>query len=74
VKEYRAKYHDLAEELYWMQHRQLPEGWDREQVATAAGVPDAAETVCLLLEHLAANGRALSSGAGDPEQLRFSRV
>jgi glucose-6-phosphate isomerase len=45
-----------------------------EQVASAAGVPDAAETVCLLLEHLAANGRARSSGAGDPGQLRFSRV
>jgi glucose-6-phosphate isomerase len=38
-----------------------------EQVASAAGVPDAAETVCLLLEHLAANGRARSSGAGDPD-------
>lgn len=45
-----------------------------EQVASAAGVPDAAETVCLLLEHLAANGRARSSGAGDPGQLRFSKV
>jgi glucose-6-phosphate isomerase len=45
-----------------------------EQVASAAGVPDAAETICLLLEHLAANGRARSSGAGDPGQLRFSRV
>jgi transketolase len=29
VKEYRATYPDLAEELYRMQHRQLPEGWDR---------------------------------------------
>jgi glucose-6-phosphate isomerase len=29
-----------------------------EQVATAAGAPDAVETVFLLLEHLAANGRA----------------
>jgi len=30
VKEYRAKHPDLAEELYRMQHRQLPEGWDRD--------------------------------------------
>ena len=45
-----------------------------EQVASAAGVPTAAEAVCLLLEHLAADGRARSSGAGDPGQMRFSRV
>jgi glucose-6-phosphate isomerase len=45
-----------------------------EQIAAAAGVPDAAETVCLLLEHLAANGRARSSGAGDPGQMRFSKT
>jgi transketolase len=30
VKEYRAKYPELADELYRMQHRQLPEGWDRD--------------------------------------------
>jgi transketolase len=30
VKEYQAKYPGLAEELYRMQHRQLPEGWDRD--------------------------------------------
>jgi transketolase len=30
VKEYRAKYRELADELYRMQHRQLPEGWDRD--------------------------------------------
>jgi transketolase len=30
VKEYRAKHPDLAEQLYRMQHRQLPEGWDRD--------------------------------------------
>jgi transketolase len=29
AKEYRAKYPQLADELYRMQHRQLPEGWDR---------------------------------------------
>ncbi len=30
VKEYRAKYPQLAEQFYRMQHRQLPEGWDRD--------------------------------------------
>jgi transketolase len=30
VKEYGAKYPKLADELYRMQHRQLPEGWDRD--------------------------------------------
>jgi transketolase len=29
VKEYRAKHPALADELYRMQHRQLPEGWER---------------------------------------------
>ena len=44
-----------------------------EQVASALGVPDAAETVYLLLEHLAANGRARSSGADNPGQVTFSK-
>jgi transketolase len=30
IAEYRKQYPDLAEELYRMQHRQLPEGWDRD--------------------------------------------
>jgi transketolase len=30
VKEYRAKHPELAEQLYRMQHRQLPDGWDRD--------------------------------------------
>ena len=30
VEEYRAKYPDLAEELYRLQHRRLPQGWDRD--------------------------------------------
>jgi transketolase len=29
VKEYRAKYPDLADQFYRLHHRQLPEGWDR---------------------------------------------
>jgi transketolase len=30
AREYRAKYPELAEQLYRMQHRTLPEGWDAE--------------------------------------------
>src|SRR5215813_8415018 len=30
VAEYGQKYPELAKELYQMQHRQLPEGWDRD--------------------------------------------
>jgi transketolase len=29
VKEYRARYPDLADQFYRMMHRQLPEGWDK---------------------------------------------
>ena len=38
LPEYRAAYPELADELYRMQHRQLPEGWDKD-VPTFA--PDA---------------------------------
>ena len=30
IADYKAKYPALAEELYRMQHRQLPEGWDKD--------------------------------------------
>jgi len=30
IAEYRKHYPELAEELFRMQHRQLPEGWDRD--------------------------------------------
>jgi glucose-6-phosphate isomerase len=45
-----------------------------EQVASAAGSPEAAETVFLILEHLAANGRARMAGVGDPGLTTFSRA
>ncbi len=44
-----------------------------DQVAAAAGAPDQAETVYLLLEHLAANGRARRSG-DDPGMTTFVRT
>jgi glucose-6-phosphate isomerase len=42
-----------------------------EQVAAAVGAADAVETVYLLLEHLAANGRAGASGGADPGSRSF---
>ena len=45
-----------------------------EQIAAGLGVPEAAETVYLLLEHLAANGRARVAGADDPGQTTFVRA
>jgi len=30
VRDYKAKYPELAEQLYRMQHRQLPDGWDKD--------------------------------------------
>jgi glucose-6-phosphate isomerase len=43
-----------------------------EQIAAAVGVADP-EAVYLLLEHLAANGRAVSAGGADPGSKTFSR-
>ncbi|MGN6546022.1 MAG: glucose-6-phosphate isomerase [Aureliella sp.] len=45
-----------------------------EQLAGAIGAGDQAETVYLLLEHLAANGRARMAGADDPDQATFTRA
>ena len=45
-----------------------------EQVAKAIGAPDSAETVYLLLEHLAANGRARSAGADEPGGATFAAL
>ena len=42
-----------------------------EQVAAAIGSSESAETVYLLLEHLAANGRARIASAADPDQTTF---
>ncbi len=43
-----------------------------EQIATAAGEPNSAEAVYLILEHLAANGRVKSAGGSDPAVATFS--
>ena len=36
VERYRAEYPDLADQLYRMQHRQLPDGWDTDLPAFPA--------------------------------------
>jgi transketolase len=36
VKEYRAKYPELADQFYRLHHRQLPEGWDMDLPTFAA--------------------------------------
>jgi glucose-6-phosphate isomerase len=43
------------------------------QLAAAAGASDAVETVYLLLEHLAANGRARIDGKGGPGHVTFCK-
>lgn len=43
-----------------------------DQVATAIGAPEAAETVFLLLEHLAANGRANVADRGIPAKMTWT--
>jgi glucose-6-phosphate isomerase len=42
-----------------------------EQIAIGLGVPESTEEVYLLLEHLAANGRARMVGPGDPGKTTF---
>jgi glucose-6-phosphate isomerase len=44
-----------------------------DQIAAAVGSADSAETIFLLLEHLAANGRARKSGPDDPGAAVFSK-
>ena len=67
VEEYRSRYPELADDLYRMQHRQLPAGWDRDLPdfpADAKGVSgrDASSKV---LNVLAQNVPWLMGGAAD---------
>jgi glucose-6-phosphate isomerase len=45
-----------------------------EQLAGGIGAADSTETIYLLLEHLAANGRAHAENANDPGETTFVRV
>jgi glucose-6-phosphate isomerase len=44
-----------------------------EQIAETLGAPDEAESVYLLLEHLAANGRVRLVGGDGPGQTKFRK-
>ncbi len=66
-KDYQAKYPELAGHLYQMQHRQLPEGWDRK---VPVFPPDAKglagrEVSGIVLNALAATIPWLLGGAAD---------
>jgi len=67
VKDYRAKYPELAEELYRMQHRQLPEGWDRDIPGFPADAQGLAtrESSSKVLNVVAKNVPWLIGGAAD---------
>jgi transketolase len=67
ISAYKAKHPDLADQLYRMQHRQLPEGWDKEMPtfpADAKGIAsrDSSGTV---LNALAKNVPWLLGGSAD---------
>ena len=67
VKEYRAKYPELAEQFYRMMHRQLPEGWDRDVPAFPADAKGLAtrDSSGKVLNALARNVPWLMGGSAD---------
>ena len=67
IAEYRMQHPDLAEELYRMQHRQLPEGWDHDLPEFPADPKGLAtrESSGKMLNALAKNIPWLIGGAAD---------
>ncbi|HBI45613.1 MAG TPA: transketolase [Planctomycetales bacterium] len=67
IAAYRAKYPDLADELYRMQHRQLPEGWDKGLAEFPADAKGAAgrDVSAKVLNILAKNVPWLIGGSAD---------
>ena len=67
VRDYRAKYPQLAEELYRMQHRQLPEGWDSNLPTFPADAKGLAtrDSSAKVLNALAKNVPWLMGGSAD---------
>ena len=67
IEEYRKQYPELAEELFRMQHRQLPEGWDRDLPAFPADPKGLAtrESSSKVLNAAAKNIPWLIGGAAD---------
>ncbi len=67
IQQYKSQYPDLAQELYRMQHRQLPEGWDRDLPAFPAGSKGLAtrEASGKVLNSIARNVPWLMGGSAD---------
>jgi transketolase len=67
VREYRARYPELAERLYRMQHRQLPDGWDNDLPAFAADARGLAsrDSSAKVLNAVAKNVPWLMGGSAD---------
>jgi transketolase len=67
VTEYKQKYPDLADQLYRIQHRQLPDGWDKDLPKFPADAKGVASRVssAQVLNILAKNVPWLMGGAAD---------
>jgi transketolase len=67
IDEYKKKHADLADELYRMQHRQLPEGWDKNLPTFAADAKGVAtrESSAKVLNAFAKNIPWLLGGSAD---------
>ena len=67
VSEYKTKYPTLADELYRMQHRQLPDGWDKDLPTFPADAKGVATRVSSgkVLNVLAKNVPWLMGGSAD---------
>ncbi len=67
IEEYKSKYPELADHLYRMQRRQLPEGWDRGMPSFPADAKGKAtrETSAVVLNALAKNVPWLIGGSAD---------
>jgi transketolase len=67
LKSYKAKYPELADELYKMQHRQLPDGWDKDLKPFPADPKGLASRVSSgkVLNAVAKNVPWLMGGAAD---------
>src|SRR5262249_28449571 len=67
VERYKAEHPDLADQLYRMQHRQLPAGWDKEITPFPADAKGVASRVSSgqVLNAIATNVPWLLGGAAD---------
>ena len=67
VEQYRAKYPELADQFYRMQHRELPEGWDKDLTAFPADAKGMASRVSSgkVLNAVAKNVPWLIGGSAD---------